>query len=125
LLSHISPFLAVVGEEAGYDPNWPGQTFRKKLWDCNVSEVLDKKEIGKLTLPAHSVSHTISSQIQNHISWTPPTEAFLKIKAPRRIGMRIMRTNGVMYVKYRTKKLELWTFLTNLERLVEGCSGGL
>ena len=33
-------------------------------------------------------------------------------------------TIGTMYVKYRTKKLELWILLKALAKLVEGFSGG-
>src|ERR1700753_32048 len=57
-------------------------------------------------LPAHRVSQTISNQMQNHTSCTPPTEEFLNRSAPSRSGMRIMRTGGVMYTTYRINQIE-------------------
>jgi len=76
-------------------------------------------------LPAHSVSQTISSQMQNQTSSTPPTVALVNTKAPRSNGMRIIKTKGVIYVKYRTRKLDSWTLLKNFEIFVVGFSGGL
>jgi len=61
----------------------------------------------------------------NQTSLIPPTDAFLKTRAPRSKGIRRIRTSGVMYVKYLMRKLESWTFLKNLAKLVVGFSGGL
>ena len=48
------------------------------------------------SLAAHSVNQTISSQIANHISSTPPTLASVYSSAPTSSGIRRSRTTGTM-----------------------------
>jgi hypothetical protein len=104
LLAHVSPFLAVVGEEGGDETDRPGEKFGEYLQWVLVVVIMETRI---LTLPAHSVSHTIISQIENQTSLTPPTFAFGNAKIPTIKGMRIKSTMGVMYVKYRTSHDEL------------------
>jgi hypothetical protein len=123
LLAHVPPLLAVVGEETRNEANRPRKEFCEHLQWTLVLVDVERRRI--LTLPAHSVSHTIMSHMENQTSSTPPTLASGKANNPTNNGMRIRSTMGVMYVKYLTSHEELWTFLKNLEKLVVGFSGGV
>lgn len=92
-LPEIPPLLAIVGKDAREQTHG----IRNALgYDLQlVSKVISTCSRG-LTLPAHSVSQRISSQIPNQASLTPPTLAVLYMRKPSRTGTSRSNVGGVM-----------------------------
>lgn len=92
------PFLVIVCDCAGDDRHRIGNQLGDKLVE-RISKASFLHMKSSLTRPSQSVHHTTSSQIMNHINFTPPTVAFLYLSAPNSSGIKSINARGTMYVK--------------------------